>query len=149
MYSGVFVPWTDSHQNGTDLLTKYTPHPPYERPKVQSGDTTKWDISLFVKVLLNSRPPFVDMSNRALVEGLKCLRETRNSLCHTESNRITPAEFTPLYKDLFDALLVIGASTMEFKNVEDDAQNLEWNELLYQVKQTSAQDKDMLQGIDT
>ena len=116
---GGFVPWTDIHQNGVDLLTKYIPKPAYERPKVQSGDTTKWDISLFVKVLLNSRPPFVHIVNKALVDGLLFLKETRNNLCHSGSGKVTPAEFTPLYKDVCSALLVLGASALELKKVED------------------------------
>ncbi|KXJ07108.1 Protein NLRC5 [Exaiptasia diaphana] len=145
---GGFVPWTDSHQNGVDLLTKYIPRPAYEIPKVQSGDTTKWDISLFVKVLLNSRPPFVDMTNRALVDGLRYLKETRNKLCHSGSGRITPAEFTPLYNDVSNVLLLVGASPQEIQKVEDDVLKLEWNELLLLVKECSDQDKDILQGID-
>ncbi|KXJ06324.1 Exosome component 10 [Exaiptasia diaphana] len=117
---GGFHPWTDCNQNGTDLLTKYTPLS-YEKAKVKSGDTTTWDLSLFVKALLKSKPPFVPKSKTTLVAGLECLKETRNTLCHTGSGKIELTEFTKLYTDACNALLLIGASSVEFNQVKNES----------------------------
>ena len=116
--AGGFVPWTDCNQNGADLLTKYTPLA-YEKDKVKSGDTKRWDLSLFVKALVHSKPPFVPTSNKTLVAGLKCLKETRNELCHTGNGRIESTEFDDLYKDACSALKLLGASRSDFKKVEE------------------------------
>ncbi|XP_020907772.1 nucleotide-binding oligomerization domain-containing protein 2-like [Exaiptasia diaphana] len=145
--AGGFVPWTDCLQNGTDLLTKFTPLN-YEKPKVQSGDTTTWDLSLFVKALLNSRPPFVPTTKKGLVAGLKCLKKTRNKLCHSPNGKIENSEFHNLKSSVCNSLMLIGASSKDFKKVKKDVQ-LPWNELISLVKQCASQDKDILQGIET
>lgn len=119
---GGFDPWTDCPQNGTDLLTKFTPLP-YETAKVQSGDSKTWDLSLIVKVLLNSRPPFVYIPNKALVDGLIFLKETRNKLCHTTSGKIKTAEFSRLYNEACMALMLVGASPNDFRKVEEGTKN--------------------------
>ncbi|XP_020916937.1 uncharacterized protein LOC110254303 [Exaiptasia diaphana] len=143
--AGGFVPWTDCPQNGTDLLTKFTPLP-YEKAKVQSGDTTTWDLSLFVKALLYSAPPFVPKSKTALFAGLKCLKKTRNQLCHTGSGKIESAEFAILYADVCNALFLVGASANDFKQVEKDVHQ-PLREVLSLVKQCSLKDADILNGI--
>ncbi|KXJ21302.1 uncharacterized protein LOC110254334 [Exaiptasia diaphana] len=143
--AGGFVPWTDCPQNGTDLLTKFTPLP-YERAKVQSGDTTTWDLSLFVKALLYSAPPFVPRSKTALFAGLKCLIDTRNTLCHTGNGKIESAEFDILYADSCKALSLVGALPSDFKKVERDVKQ-QWSEVLSLVKQCASQDTDILQGL--
>ncbi|KXJ06153.1 hypothetical protein AC249_AIPGENE28061 [Exaiptasia diaphana] len=118
--AGGFVPWTDCPQNGTDLLAKFTPQP-YERKKIKSGDSTTWDLSIFIKALLYSKPPFVPKSNKALFNGLKCLIDTRNTLCHTGSGRIESTEFTKLYADACNALMLVGALQSDFKKVERES----------------------------
>ncbi|XP_028516817.1 NACHT, LRR and PYD domains-containing protein 14 [Exaiptasia diaphana] len=143
---GGFVPWTDCIQNGTDLLTKFTPLN-YEKPKVQSGDTTTWDLSLFVKALLNSRPPFVPTTKKGLVAGLKCLKETRNKLCHSPNGKIENSEFCNLKSDVGNALAQVGAKSKDFKKVKKDVDHQLLNELLSLVKHCASQDEEILKQI--
>ncbi|KXJ06611.1 hypothetical protein AC249_AIPGENE16557 [Exaiptasia diaphana] len=113
------LPWTDSLQNGAALLIKYTPLY-YERDKVKSGDTTTWDLSLFVKTLLYSTPPLVPSYETALVDGLKYLKDTRDLLCHTQNGKIeSSTRFQDLFKDACNALKLLGASKNDFTRVEN------------------------------
>ncbi|XP_028516834.1 NLR family CARD domain-containing protein 3 isoform X3 [Exaiptasia diaphana] len=145
--AGGFVSWKDCRQNGTDLLTKFTPLN-YEKPKVQSGDTTTWDLSLFVKALLNSRPPFVPSSKKGLVAGLKCLKETRNKLCHSPNGKIENSEFCNLKSDVCNALTQVGATSKDFKKLKKDVDHQPLNELLSLVKHCASQDEEILKQID-
>lgn len=115
---GRFATWTDCSQNGIDLLTKFTPLR-YEKDKVKSGDSRLWDISLFVRILLKSKPPFVPISETALVDGLTILRETRNSLCHTVDGKVESSEFQRLYTDVCNALMLLGALPKDIEVVRE------------------------------
>lgn len=115
--AGRFVQWTDCPQNGIDLLTMFKPLT-YEVKKVQSGVTSSWDLSLFVKALLSSKPPFVPKAKKALSDGLKCLKDTRNILCHTANGKIGSTEFAKLYADACNALMLLGATPNDFQEVK-------------------------------
>jgi len=110
------VPWTDCKKNGTDLLSKFKPLK-YERGKVKCGDTSKWDLSLIAKALLHSTPPLV--SDAWFITALECLINTRNKLCHAPSAKIVTSEFNKLWSDACNALLLFGASSGDFKKVEE------------------------------
>jgi hypothetical protein len=112
---GGYAPWTDCAQNGADLLRKFKPLP-YEKDKVQSGDTSTWDLSLIVKALLQSRPPFVSAAN--LVAALKTLKDMRNNLCHSPVPKIETTDFSKLWSDACNALSLFGAKTEDFKKAK-------------------------------
>jgi hypothetical protein len=112
---GGYVPWTDCAQNGADLLRRFNPLP-YEKDKVKSGDTSTWDLSLIVKALLQSRPPFVSAAN--LVAALETLRGMRNNLSHASCPKITTADFEKSWNGASNALTLFGAKTEEFKKVK-------------------------------
>jgi len=112
---GTFRPWQDQPYNGSDLLTKFKPLN-YEKNKVKSGDTTQWDLSLLVKALLKSKPPFV--IDKTLVKSLNCLKGTRDTVCHTTNGKITPADFKQLWSAVCNALVVLGATSKDFKKVK-------------------------------
>ncbi|XP_028517758.1 uncharacterized protein LOC110248327 [Exaiptasia diaphana] len=139
---GDFAPWTDCPQNGADLLRKFKPLS-YEIPKVRSGDSRTWDISILIRVLLSSWPPLVSESD--LVNSLKCLREIRNQICHTGSGRIESSEFTIMYDDVCSALMAFGASSKDFREVVEAVQQ-PWKDLSAIVKHFASQDEDILGG---
>ena len=111
-----YLPWTDCAQNGADLLRMFKPLP-YEKNKVQSGDTSTWDLSLFAKVLLHSRPPFVTAPN--LVTALKTLTNVRNDLSHSPHPRINTPDFKKAWTDACAALSLFGAVADDFVKVNE------------------------------
>ncbi|KAK3735092.1 hypothetical protein QZH41_011262, partial [Actinostola sp. cb2023] len=117
----------------------------YEKDKVKCGDTSKWDLSLFVKALLVSTPPLV--SKKSLVSALKCLKETRNKLSHTPSGKIETSEYKKLWCAACNALVSVGATSKDFKKVKHDVTQ-PWSELVSLTKQCASHDKDILLGLD-
>lgn len=108
--------WENLPSNGNDLLTKFHFKPlSYEKDKVKSGDTALWDLSLLVKALLYSKPPFV--TDKTLVKSLKCLKETRDTVCHS-NGKITTLDFNKQWSAACNSLVVLGATKEDFKMVK-------------------------------
>ena len=126
---GGFAKWTDCPRNGADLATKYK-YLNYEKGKVLSGNTASWDLSLFVKALLNSTPPLIPSTNIAIVNSLKSLKKTRDKvICHTSSGKIETAVFQTMLTDTCSALTNIGATQSELDKVKQGTNSLAFKHL--------------------
>ena len=101
-------------RNGADLLSIFKALQ-YEKAKVQSGDTATWDLSLLVKALLRSKPPFVTDPLR--VAALTCLRDMRNKLCHATTPKLGTADFEKMWLDACSGLRLFGAQSQDFDQV--------------------------------
>jgi hypothetical protein len=115
--TAAYTPWTDCAHNGADLVRLRNPKIlNYEKIKVNSGDTSTWDLSLIVKILLNTCPPLVPEANRR--KALEQLRDMRNSLCHAAVVKIKKPDFINLWERACNVLSMFGAKSGDFKKVK-------------------------------
>lgn len=106
-------PWSDCPHDGADLTLMWKPKIHlYENDKVTSGDTSTWDLSLFVKILSPNEP------RRGMRRALDKLKDLRNSLCHSSEAKLTNRDFQGKWNDACNALILFGAMSEDFRSVK-------------------------------
>jgi hypothetical protein len=89
---------------------------PHERETVKSGNTSTWGLSLIIKVLLQSSPPFV--SRPSLIKALKYLGDLRKEFGHKRDTKIENSKFEKKWNDACTALTLFGARSRDFKEIK-------------------------------